>query len=280
MKNSLLFFFLVMLCCACKEKPALKSENADKFHNARQYAGIRGFRIYYETYGSGEPLLFIHNNGASTESFRNQVPYFAEKFRVILADSRAQGKSADDGDSLSYEMMADDMSALLDYLKIDSCNVVGWSDGGINGLLMAIRHPRKVKKLAVTGANLWPDTTAVDPWVHNMVKNKYDSLSKLPATPALKNSLKVLRLLPYEPHISVEDVKKIGCPVLVIAGDHDVIQPRHTLLIAEAIPRSYLWIIPDAGHFTPVYHKDEFNRIVMDFLTQPYRCIQGKGRFQ
>ena len=77
----------------------------------------------------------------------------------------SNGKSVDDEDSLSYEMMADDLNGLLDALHVDSCYVVGWSDGGINGLLLAIRHPEKVKKLAVTGANLWPDTTAVHPFI-------------------------------------------------------------------------------------------------------------------
>jgi pimeloyl-ACP methyl ester carboxylesterase len=113
--------------------------------------------MYYEIYGKGEPLLIIHGNGGSIENFSNQIPFFSKKYQVILADSRAHGKSVDDQDSLSYEMMADDFAALLDHLKIDSAHVIGWSDGGINGLLLASRHPEKVKKLAATGANLIPD---------------------------------------------------------------------------------------------------------------------------
>ena len=92
-----------------------------------------------------------------------------KKYKVIIADSRAQGKSTDKGDSLTYEMMADDYAALLDAMKIDSAYVIGWSDGGINGLLLAIRHPKKVKKLATTGANLVPDTTAVPQQIWDMV---------------------------------------------------------------------------------------------------------------
>ncbi len=123
-----------------------------------KYVKTRGFNMYYETYGSGEPLLIIHGNGGSINNFVYQIPYFSKNYKVIVADSRAQGKSADNKDSLSYEMMADDLNALLDTLHVDSCYVIGWSDGGINGLLLAIRHPNKVKKLAVTGANLWPDS--------------------------------------------------------------------------------------------------------------------------
>ncbi|HEY6955839.1 MAG TPA: alpha/beta hydrolase, partial [Flavisolibacter sp.] len=119
---------------------------------AGKYYDIRGFKMYAETYGSGNPLLIIHGNGGSISNFVNQIPFFSKKYKVIVADSRAQGNSKDPSDSLSYEMMADDYAALLDQMKIDSAYVIGWSDGGINGLLLAIRHPEKVKKLAVTGA--------------------------------------------------------------------------------------------------------------------------------
>src|SRR3954470_21902296 len=145
-----------------------------------KYVNTRGFNMYYETYGSGEPLLIIHANSGSINNFSGQIPFFAKSYKVIVVDSRAQGKSVDDNDSLSYEMMADDFNALLDTLHIDSCYVIGWSDGGINGLLLAIRHPDKVKKLAISGANLWPDTTAVEPFLYNMIQEYHDSLYSVP----------------------------------------------------------------------------------------------------
>lgn len=214
-----------------------------------KYADIRGFKMYYETYGKGEPLLIIHGNGGSINNFLYQIPFFAKNYQVIIADSRAQGKSVDLKDSLTYEMMADDLNALLDKLQLKACYVVGWSDGGINGLLLAIHHPDKVKKLAITGANLWPDSTAVDPFVYNyaMKLNKMgvDTLKKIKnPTPEMKNRVKLLHLLSFEPHINVNDLHKITCPTLVIGGDHDVILPRHTMQIAQAIPNSYLWILP------------------------------------
>ena len=244
-----------------------------------KYAKIRGINMYYETYGKGEPLLIIHGNGGSINNFLYQVPYFSKNYKVILADSRAQGKSVDAGDSLSYEMMADDLNALLDNLHLDSCYVIGWSDGGINGLLLAIRHPDKVKKLAVTGANLWPDTTAVDPFVYNWAMHYNDTLTKMEQTPQIKNARKLAHLLSYEPHISLEQLHTIKCPTLVIGGDHDVLLPRHTLLIAESIPKSYLWILPNSGHSTPIYYKDQFNATVAEFFKKPYRVIEKEGRF-
>ena len=162
---SLVAFLLIQSAFAQSTLPVASSVKVLFGNNAQvgKYADIRGFKMYYEVYGTGKPLLFIHGNGGSIENFNNQVPYFAKNYKVILADSRAQGKSTDTSDSLSYEMMADDFNELLNQLHVDSCYVVGWSDGGIDGLLLAMRHPEKVKKLAITGANLWPDTTAIEP---------------------------------------------------------------------------------------------------------------------
>ena len=244
-----------------------------------RYIKIRGFNMYYETYGAGAPLLMIHGNGGSISNFMYQIPYFSKGYKVIVADSRAQGKSVDTRDSLSYEMMADDFNALLDTLHLDSCYVIGWSDGGIDGLLLAMRHPDKVKKLAVTGANLWPDTTAVDPIIYNWAMKYNASFEKLKQTPEIRNNSKVAHLLSYEPHITTGQLKKIQCPTLVIGGDHDVILTKHTLLIAESIPRSYLWIVPNSGHSTPIYYKDQFNEVVNNFFKNPFRKIEGFDRY-
>ncbi len=250
-----------------------KDSIAGKFYN------VRGFKMYCEIYGEGQPLLIIHGNGGSINNFENQIPFFAKHFKVIIADSRAQGRSADKGDSLSYEMMADDYAALLTELKVDSAFVIGWSDGGINGLLLAIHHPEKVKKLAVTGANLWPDTTAVFPEVIDMVKPFYDKVNKPNRTEQEKAQWKLVRLLLDEPHIPLTDVQKIKCPSLIIGGDHDVIKEEHTMLIYKNIAKGYLWILPNSGHSTPVVYKDEFNNTVLNFFQQPFRKIEKAGRF-
>lgn len=245
-----------------------------------KYYNIRGFKMYAETYGTGQPFLIIHGNGGSISNFVNQIPYFSKKYKVVIADSRAQGNSKDDTDSLSYEMMADDYAALLGEMKIDSAFVVGWSDGGINGLLLAIRHPEKVKKLAVTGANLWPDTTAVFNDVVQLILPEYNSVKIMTnRTPKQKAGWKLLRLLIEEPHISLTELQRISAPTLVIGGDHDVIKPEHTLLIAKNIKDSYLWILPNSGHATPIMYKDEFNKKIDDFFSTPFRKIEKEKRF-
>lgn len=270
----LLISFLLFATSVLAQKPFGQNSQVGK------YASIRGFNMYYESYGSGEPLLLIHGNSGSIADFTNQIPFFSQHYRVIIADNRSHGKSIDTKDSLSYEMMADDFAGLLDHLKIDSAQVIGWSDGGINGLLLASRHPKKVKKLAVTGANLTPDAgVSVDPWVVENENHYVDSLSHLPASLENKRLIKLHHMMQVQPQIRPSVLAKIQCPTLVIGGDHDVIVPRHTLEIAELIPKSYLWILPNSGHSTPIYYKDIFNSIVLDFLKSPYRKIEKHAKF-
>ncbi|HVU55029.1 MAG TPA: alpha/beta hydrolase [Puia sp.] len=242
---------------------------------AGHYLPTRGIRLYYEQYGSGAPLLFIHGNGGDIGNFSNNIPYFSKYYRVIAVDSRAHGHSTDPSDSLSFEMMADDFNALLDSLHLDSCYVIGWSDGGINGLLLAIRHPDKIKKLAITGANLWPDTTALTPYCYNGIKEGSAALRRQPQTPSVKNQLKISDLDLYQPNMTLDQLHTIQCPTLVIGGDHELIPVRHTVLIAENIPKSYCWIIPDSGHSTPIAKKDLFNTQIRAFFQKPYRKIEG-----
>jgi pimeloyl-ACP methyl ester carboxylesterase len=245
-----------------------------------KYYQVRGFRMYVEEYGNGSPVLMIHGNGGSIQSFNQQIPFFSRNFRVIVADSRAQGLSNDSRDTLSYEMMADDYAALLSQMKIDSAQVIGWSDGGIIGLLLAIRNPEKVKKLVVSGANLSPDTTAVNDDVLQLVRPDYQRLVENKNKSAAEaNSQKLLRLLLEEPHIELKALHQISCPTLVIGGDHDIVKKSHLVLIAEHISKSYLWIVPGAGHSIPLAFRDVFNANVSDFLNQNYRVISGDKRF-
>ena len=177
-------------------------------------------------------------------------------------------------------MIADDYAALLDKMNIDSAYVIGWSDGGIEGLLLSIRHPKKVKKLAITGANLVPDTTAVPQEIWDMVIPSVNELkNKETKSDQEKTQLKLFRLLAEQPHISLAELHTIKCPTLVIGGDHDVIKEEHTMLIYKNIAKSYLWILPGSGHSTPVVFKDEFNMIVDRFFTNSYRVFDPEARF-
>lgn len=237
---------------------------------AGKYYDIRGFKMYCEIYGSGPPLLLIHGNGGSIKVFEHNIPYFAARYKVIVADSRAQGNSIDNGDALTFEMMADDDAALLDALHIDSAYVIGWSDGGIDALLLAMRHPGKVIKLAATGANLRPDASAFAPGVWDRVRRHYDAYKDRPRITAKeKNDWKLFLLDWNQPNIPLSALHDIRSPALIICGDHDVISVEHTTQIEQNIPHAVLWVVHKSGHATLIEHADEFNKVVDDFFSRP-----------
>jgi pimeloyl-ACP methyl ester carboxylesterase len=199
------------------------------------------------------------------------IPYFSKNYEVIATDSRAHGKSIDPGDSLSFEMMADDEAALLRKMHIDSAYVIGWSDGGIVALVLAMRHPNRVIKLASTGANLWPDSTAIVPSSWKSDKVYFDKMKQKKMTNANeKNNWKIFLLDWSQPNIPLSALHTIRCPSLIISGDHDVIRLEHTVKIYENIPHAYLWVLPDSGHGTLIEHTQEFDKVVNDFFEKPF----------
>ena len=201
-----------------------------------------GVKLYYELHGKGEPLLLVHGNGGSTGDFKAQIPFFKQRYRVIAMDSRDQGRSSDSPGPITYEAMADDLAALLDHLQIGPVNVLGWSDGGIEALLLGIRHPAKVKKVASMAANLEPSENAVH---SEMIAGIKTYIAGLPAnaadTPQGRRELKLARLMLDEPHIPLTALEAITVPTLILASDHDVIRDEHTVAIYRHIPMRSSW---------------------------------------
>lgn len=237
-----------------------------------------GNTFYYETYGSGRPILLIHGNGESIGAFKEQIGVFAQHHTVFAMDSRGQGKSGLSTDRLTYEMMTDDTNAFLEYLKIDHVDVLGWSDGGIIGLLLAIHHPDKVGRLAVIGANLQPD--AVYPWATDgiaRVRTKLTTELAHAADPKpLQLQLQLLDLEGNQPHIPLTDLNRVQIPVLVMAGDRDVIRDDHTLSIFHALPKSQLAIFPGATHIVPAQDPAVFNATALRFFDAPFAMPDSK----
>jgi len=236
-----------------------------------KYYDINGFKMYTEVCGSGPPVLMIHGNNGSMKAFARNVPYFARHHTVILADSRSQGRSLDPDHPITFEMMADDFATLLDAMHVQSADVIGFSDGGINALLLAIRHPEKVDKLVSTGANLWPEAGAFRPglWEHD--KATYEAgKDKIRTTDKEKNDWKLFLLDWQQPHITLDALHTIQCPALIICGDHDLISISHTILIYQNIKHANLWVVPNSGHGTLKEHADEFNEQVEHFFSTPF----------
>lgn len=272
MANKTTLLLLVTLLFAAQAFSQNKRIPYGRNDSVGKYYDIRGFKMYTEVYGTGKPLLMIHGNGGSIGAFSKNISYFAKKYKVIAVDSRAHGRSGDDRDSLSFEMMADDFDALLTAMHIDSAYVLGWSDGGINALVLAMRHPNKVIKLASTGANLVPDSTGLIPSYWKGEQKDYANWQKkLPTTAREKNIYKIFLLDWLQPNIPFTALRAIKCPSLIISGDHDLIPIEHTVKIYQHIPRAYLWIVPNSGHATLIEHLDEFNKKVDDFFEMPYK---------
>jgi len=204
---------------------------------------FNGNRFYYESYGNGAPLLLIHGNGESIKIFKGQIGAFSRRYRVIAMDSRGQGKSELGTTALSYAQMSEDTNALLDHLMLAHVRVLGWSDGGIIGLLLAIHHPDKVGMLAVMGANLQPDAAyswAVD-GVARLRKRVTSELATSHDPKRLQRQLQLLDLLGNQPHIPVSDLATIQAPTLVMAADRDVIRDEHTHSAYSMPFRSRSW---------------------------------------
>lgn len=247
-----------------------------------KYAEVNDIKVYYEVYGAGEPLLLLHGNGGSIQNFEYQIPELSQHFKVIAVDSRAQGKSTDSDQEITFALMASDMSALIDKLKLGSVYVVGWSDGGNIGLELALAHPTQVKKLVTFGANythenFWapPDNITMDPDDPRLLKTtqllkKYKrGMDQLP--PTVRKKLD--ELMEKYPNLTVEQLKEIKVPVLVAVGDRDAINIDHTISLFKSLPHSQLFIVPGASHLVPVEQPGFVNGEVINFLSTPYHDL-------
>lgn len=241
-------------------------------HNAAagHTVALNGIQLYYETYGQGEPLLLLHGNGQSISAFSGQIPELAKHYQVIAVDTRAQGQSTNGKQPLTYDLFAEDMSALLKVLNIPAANVVGWSDGGNTGLSLALHHPQQVKKLVTMGANLWADTLAVTPATLKEVhRGKTLTTLLYPFNRQARQVRPLMVLLLDYPRMQATDLAGITAPTLVLAGEKDLIQPAHTRLIASSLPHGQVHIFPGLSHYAPREDPAAFNAAVLAFLGQP-----------
>ncbi len=231
-----------------------------------KFVAANGITIHYKHFGKGDTLLLLHGNSESLQSFSKQIPDFEKKFFVIAMDSRGQGYSTKDDKKMSYELMAEDVNVFLNKLQIKKINVLGWSDGGNIGLILAMRYPDKVKRLAVMGANLFNDETSVEEKINKQLRKERITLVSDSSAQG-RFRLEMVDLLLNEPKLDPEDLSKIECETLVMAGSKDVIKVPHTKLIAAKIRKSKLVIFEGGNHFEPWERPVRFNNTVINFLT-------------
>jgi len=234
-----------------------------------------GAKIWFATFGAGPPVILLHGAGASADSFGFQVPALvASGHRVIVIDSRGQGRSTNDGRLLGYELMETDVIAVMDALGVRKAAVVGWSDGAILGLVMAMRHPNRETRVFAFSPNT--DTNGLQPdWatkpilagVLPMAKADYEQISPTPAD-FDKTMAAVETMIDGQPNYSAADLARIRGPTIAIVdGDHEeLILPDHTRYIARTIPHARLIILKGVSHFAPLQDPDGFNKSMIAFL--------------
>jgi pimeloyl-ACP methyl ester carboxylesterase len=246
------------------------------------FARLCGIDLYFEVYGSGQVVLQIHGNGQSIASMGDQLKFFSQHYRVIAVDSRGHGKSQMGSGQLTYDQMADDLNELLEQLNLKSVYLLGCSDGGITGLLMAIKYPDKVSKLAIMGANLLP-SGACD-WAREWVdkQNEYigGMIAKGDTSEPWVRRKQLLDLLGKQPNISLADLHKITVPTLVMAADKDVIRIEHTIEIFQNIKNAHLCIFPGTTHFIAQENPRLFNETVFQFFQRPFARPDTKEMFK
>jgi pimeloyl-ACP methyl ester carboxylesterase len=236
-------------------------------------AQVNGIKIYYAEYGQGAPVILLHGGLANSDYWGNQIKALAPYHTVIVMDSRGHGRSTRDSQPYGYDLMADDVVALMDCLKVPKADIVGWSDGGILGLDLAMRYPARVGKIFAFGANTVTsgvkDGIEKNPTFVAYVKRARSEYETYSATPKGYEDFvaEIGKMWATEPSWTDAQLKSITAPVLVVDGDHDeAIKREHTEYIASTIPGAGLLILPNASHFAFLQDPELFNYAILHFL--------------
>lgn len=240
------------------------------------YVDVLGHPSYHEIHGDGAPLLLLHGGYCSIENLRGLGDGLATSFRVHAPERVGHGRTADRDGPFSYAGGVDETIAYLDAIGVDSAHVVGFSDGAILALLLALDHADRVRSVVSISANLDPDGFVADELFARamseedsaQIEREYQQLS--PDGPEHSDVVvaKLTEMWKSEPHITPEMLATVRAPTLVVAGDHDVIRPDHTLLISESIPGARLAIVPSAGHLVAQDRPVLLELMVREFLGQ------------
>jgi pimeloyl-ACP methyl ester carboxylesterase len=236
-------------------------------------APVNGIEAHYAIWGDGPPLILLHGGLGNMEYFGGQVGEFAKHYKVIAMDSRGHGRSTRNADPYSYGLMAKDVVALMDHLKIDKASIVGWSDGGIIGIDIAINNPQRLDKLFAFGANtnvagLKPDidkNAIFAKYIENAAKD-YERLSKTPKDFEAFVT-QIGQMWATQPDYKKEQLATITATVAIADGEHDeAIRQEHNVEMSKDIPGAKLVILPGLSHFAMLQDPAAFNEAVLDFF--------------
>lgn len=235
---------------------------------------LGGASIWYESVGRGTCVVLLHPGLADSSFWGNQIlPLRQAGHEVILIDSRGHGRSTRDDQPLSYGRMAEDVLQVMDALHRRRCAVVGWSDGAIVGLVLAMRAPARVSRVLAFGANM--DLSGVDPRGDGSATfQRYgrltaESYRRRSTTPGARSALEaaVKAMWDVEPNFAATDLAGIKVPTAIVAGEHDeVIRRSHAKYLARTIPGATLTLLPHVSHFAPLQNPKLFNRVMLTFV--------------
>lgn len=214
--------------------------------------------------GEGAPLILLHGNGENGAFFTHQLEEFSSAFTVCALDTRGHGLSPRGEAPFTLDQFADDLLDFMDSEEIDQADLLGFSDGANIALLFALRYPERVHRLILNSANLYPEGLT-DAFLDTIVP-RLAEIGDEPEGEELREA-ELLSLMVNEPHIHPSELRGLTMPVLVIAGDRDLIRLDHTLLIAQNLPHSRLCILP-GGHGVAAEYPDAFNQALWAFFRE------------
>jgi pimeloyl-ACP methyl ester carboxylesterase len=237
-------------------------------------AAVNGTKVFFAQFGAGEPVLLLHGGMGSSNYFGHQIPTLARHFSVIAMDTRGHGRSPVTSAAFSYRLFADDVAALMDHLRIAKASLVGWSDGGVTGLQLAMSRPERVSRLFAFGANSTPDglrphgaRSPVFTAYAQRCQAEYPQLSPRPDKwTQLVDGLRAMWR--SQPSFSREQFARITAPTAVADGEYDeIIKREHTVAMSGQIPGARLVMLPRVSHFAMLQDPAQFNAALLDFLT-------------
>jgi pimeloyl-ACP methyl ester carboxylesterase len=236
------------------------------------FAPVNGIKVWYAMFGRGEPVVLLHGGLANANYWGHQVRALQRHYQVIVMDSRGHGRSSRNQEPYGYDLMASDVVALLDHLKIRKTAVVGWSDGAIIGLDIAMKHPERVSRLFAFAAN--SDPSGVADIASSDVFNAYiaragGEYKRLSPTPNEYKSFvaEITKMWESQPKWTGSDLAAIKVPTWIVDGDHDeAIKRENTEFMAANIPGAGLLIQPEVSHFSFLQDPEQFSDDVLHFL--------------
>jgi pimeloyl-ACP methyl ester carboxylesterase len=236
-------------------------------------AAVNGTSVYYAQVGEGPPVLLLHGGLANSNYWGLQIGELAKEFSVLVMDTRGHGRSPVVSKIFSYGAFADDVAALLDFLNIASVAIVGWSDGGVTGLELAMKRPDRVNKLFAFGANMNPAgykaaSGNVFAEFTQRARIEYGRLSPHPERWAqLVDGLR--GMWRTQPNFTPTMLRSVKVPTLVYAAEHDeIIRRDHIEQMARHIPGALLVVQPDVSHFAMLQEPVQFNKTMIEFLKE------------